>query len=179
MAYTIPTIKTWTDGERVTRADLDAQIRDGLLLGLNPPACFAYTSANISTPHNAYTTTAIDMDLEYWDNDGMHDITTNPQRITITTTGLWQITAFGNWASSSTGSRGLQVRKNSGDSNSGGTQLFAKRQESADGVVSQLFISWEERLAVDDYIEMFTFQDSGGALNLNAGSSLMARWITI
>jgi len=181
MAYTLPTIRTWTDGENVNASLMNAQLRDGLLLAIDPPRTHAWSTSGVTaTPNNAYTSTAIDLGSEDYDTDTMHSTSSNTQRVTINTAGLYRIVANGNWAVNATGTRMLQVRKNSADSNVGGTQLFVRRMAAATaGGSSALNVSFEVRLAANDYLELFTFQDSGGTLDVNANTGMLVRWIAL
>jgi hypothetical protein len=76
--------RTWTVGEIVTDAELNANIRDNLLFLRAAHACRAFLSADVnvagdSLPH------AINLLSESFDTDGFHDPGFNPSRFTIPT----------------------------------------------------------------------------------------------
>ena len=54
------------------------------------PRCCVYRTANLTVPHNSWT--FVDMDAgEDFDTDNMHSLTTNPSRIDIPLTGVWDV----------------------------------------------------------------------------------------
>ncbi|MFA6082665.1 MAG: hypothetical protein WC773_04655 [Patescibacteria group bacterium] len=116
---------------------------------------------------NDSTFTAISLDAEDFDTDGMHEAVTNPTRITINLTGKYFVTATAFWGGSATGLRFLVIRKNGGATD----LLTAGMGGNASGVPQN--VNGLLNLASGDYIEAFVWQNSGGALNLVAsGTSL-------
>lgn len=126
-------------------------------------AAHVFLNANQSIPDS--TVTAIAFANEEIDTAGFHDNATNNTRITIPTTGRYQITAQAQFAANSTGYRYIRVRKN------GTTSLlyFSEPAISA-GIEKTLSATRIVDLVATDYIELIVVQSSGGALNVIAGT---------
>jgi hypothetical protein len=108
-------------------------------------------------------TTALTFNAEYFDTDGYHSTSTNTSRLTIPAgkAGYYLITAQGTYAKNATGGRSIVFYKNG-----------AWLRYSADIAGSSSFYVGNEMtvvyyLAVADYIELFTYQNSGGSLNFD------------
>jgi len=123
------------------------------------------------------TYTALSWDGEGWDTDAYHDNATNNSRVTIPSgkTGKYLVTGLIQFDSSPSGAiRIVNIYKNgvaTGDiylaTNSGGiTSMFANRVMS---------------LVATDYIEIFAYQNSGGALDIKGtttfGTSLQVTYL--
>lgn len=119
-----------------------------------------YNSANISVS-NA-TVTALTFNSERFDTDSIHSTASNTSRLTATTAGVYQITGHVRWASNATGSRLLYIREN-------GTAAISYEQIAAsvngEGIMDVTAL-W--KLAAGEYVELVTWQNSGGALNVEA-----------
>lgn len=106
---------------------------------------------------------------EEYDTGGFHSTTTNTSRLTVPTGygGVYQITASVTWTPSSTGAVFLQVRKN-------GAASTAPSLAASAGNFGSLFANGDPivqcngqlRLVAGDYVELYTAQNSGGALAL-------------
>jgi len=115
-------------------------------------------TANQSIPHA--TTATITFDNEEWDTDNIHDNTTNNGRLTCKTAGRYFVFALLAFEDNVTGDRIASVKKN------GITELmlFCLGKDA--------FGRWRAAmttvadLAVNDYIELQVYQDSGIALNV-------------
>ena len=127
--------------------------------------CSLTKTANQSTS-NA-TATAITFDSELKDTDAFHSTSSNTSRITIPTgkAGMYLITGQINWASNATGVRDGAIYKN------GVVMTQAFVQPATNGAWSASSVSQIQELAVGDYIELFAYQTSGGALNINGGNT--------
>jgi len=128
--------------------------------------CSLYKSANASIT-NA-TDTTVTFNSENYDTDGFHDTTTNAERITIPAGkgGKYLITAKITYASNTTGIRGIYLYKNAAvflTYNSGNLQVSGE---------CNVLLSYVVSLNATDYVYFQTYQNSGGALNLNGGSEL-------
>jgi hypothetical protein len=108
-------------------------------------------------------TTALTFNLEYFDTNGYHSTSTNTSRLTVPAgkAGYYLITAQGTYAKNATGGRSIVFYKNG-----------AWLRYSADIAGSSSFYVGNEmtvvyNLAEADYIELFTYQNSGGSLNFD------------
>ena len=136
--------------------------------GLNTPlmgvGARVYNSANISI--NDSTTTALTFDTERFDTDAIHSTSSNMGRLTCTQAGKYMITAHVRYATNSTGTRQTAIRLN-------GTTNIAvdTRAGNTSSNICQVNITTIYNLAVGDYVEATAFQNSGGALNVEASSA--------
>lgn len=127
--------------------------------------CKARRTTTQSIANN--TQTAVSYTTEDYDTDTMHDNATNPSRITIRTAGKYLICAGVRFADSSAGALGCTFRLNGVINNY--TEIFAK-----DGTGrGPAMITIIDDFAVDDFIELFVIQTSGGALDIQANQSMI------
>lgn len=160
MAWTTP--RTWTAGETVTAAIMNTHVRDNLAV-LAPaavPSCRAYRSSIQEIANN--TETAILFTAERWDTDTIHDNSTNTNRLTCKTAGIYGIYTNILWESNGSGRRRIAIKLN-------GTTYIAwdNREIDATGDFGQNVYT-EYSLAVNDYVDVQVYQDSGGALDIQA-----------
>lgn len=132
--------------------------------------CKAYNDGTQSIPDNS--STAVTFGAEEFDTDGFHSTSGSTSRITIPTGkgGKYRFTYhFGLASSNTTGSRIGFLRKNGGtDSNNIiGSAIFLVPSASVASVATGVV---EADLVAGDYVELFIYQNSGGAINL--GSTL-------
>jgi len=123
-------------------------------------------SANQSISNS--TATAISFNGETYDTDGFHDNSTNNTRITIPSGKDGYYLIYGNvgWGINATGRREFSLRKNTSTTLSdGGTG------PTSAAYVSNIF-SIVLNLAAADYIELFGFQTTGGAFDVESTTSL-------
>lgn len=139
---------------------------DQLLLVRSSPACFAYRSAALSISNN--TATVISLDAEDNDNSSMHSTSSNTSRVVAPVAGVYLFIARATWLGNATGTRRLDIRKNSGGSGSGGTLLAYEGPNAWGGASSATInrVEWMGPLAANDYIELAVTQTSGGSLGL-------------
>ena len=120
------------------------------------PTCMVHISSPVSIANAS--TTYLNFDTEDWDDDGMHEGVTNPDRVTIQEAGKYVIIADGYWASNSTGDRKLTLVSSAGTSYG---DIRGANVESSASVVGMSSYS------AADYIRVAVYQGSGGALNLS------------
>lgn len=125
-------------------------------VGTNIKKARVYHSATQSLT-NA-TQTPLNFNSERFDTDTMHDTSTNNERLTCKTAGLYLIIANVGFASNVTGLRSLSLELN------GALPYIAARNMSSPGL-ARLQVVTMYQLAVNDYVRVVAFQDSGGALN--------------
>jgi len=120
-----------------------------------------YDSSNQAISNGV--TTALTFNSEYFDTDGYHSTSTNTSRLTVPAgkAGYYLMTAQGTFAKNATGGRSIIFYKNG-----------AYLRYSSDIAGSSNFYVGNEMtvvyyLAEADYIELFTYQNSGGTLNFD------------
>jgi len=113
------------------------------------------------------TDTILTFNSEAWDTDGYHSTSTNTSRITIPTGlgGKYLVTMNTLPALNGTGGRYLEIYKN-------GARLVNDIGVKGDAsIYVNVGGTFVVNLVAGDYIEMLVYQDSGGALNFNKGST--------
>jgi len=133
----------------------------GITLSQHPtvPSCCAHHSTG-QTLANA-TFTNIQFDSEIWDNDTMHDVSTNNERITFKTAGLYLVEAHIAYAINATGMRALIMYHGAIPVISVGP--LASSWPSDYSPVSFATIV---KAAVNEYVYMKGYQSSGGNLDI-------------
>lgn len=161
-------ILTGTPGTSGNLAQWNA---DGDLVGANIAAstvlttenaikCRAYSTSSTSAPHS--TNTYIALGAESFDTDTMHDNTTNNSRLTCKTAGDYMIIGNVEFCRNSTGIRAVNIVKNHTAtiaSNVAGTVPDATGWTTCS-------VCTVVTLAVNDYIELAVYQDSGTTLTI-------------
>lgn len=102
MAWTTPA--PWDVGVEADAAFLNEQIRDNLLALYNAPVCVLNRSSSQALSAGE---TAVGMDTEVTDPDGMH--TGSSDTITLNRDGLWWLSGYATLGSGSAGYRYLRV----------------------------------------------------------------------
>lgn len=115
------------------------------------------------------SSTAVTFDAERFDPNGFHDNVTNNSRLTVPTGlgGVYLITFSGQWGLSATGRRQFELKVN------GVTTIALDTDVStADAnVPNRATLATVYQLVPTDYVEVYAYQDSGGALDLNAAGN--------
>lgn len=99
------------------------------------------------------------------DNWGGHSNTTNNSRYTIPVAGVYQVAALMTWTSNASGVREANFQKN-GTAFAGS---IATTQASSSNFSSVSLPAYNIACAVNDYIEVGGYQNSGGTLNTVVG----------
>lgn len=157
----MPTI---TGGEIGTPAWAN-QVRDNFsALAENRPRCMLRGGSNISIANNFIQ--AITFDTETSDPQTLHSMSSNTSRITVPTgwDGIWGVTANVEFAAATTGYRQLQIMANGTGNPIAGTRDLAPNASFA----SVLHCSKFWPFTAGDWMEVFCYQNSGGALNVLA-----------
>lgn len=120
-----------------------------------------YHSEHQTIPHS--TTVYVAFNQESYDTDNIHDSITNNSRLTCKTAGKYLIFAQYYFASSAVGSRSgaFQINRT--------TTITADKLTSPGAGYYRQHIVQVYPLAVNDFVELFVDQSSGGNLNLNCG----------
>jgi len=125
----------------------------------------AFPSAALSIPNS--TETAVGLNSETYDTSTFHDTSTNNSRLTVPAGKAGYYRIWGNLAfvTNATGLRSIRIKKNTS------TDLVDCQITSNSGYGTRLSTSTTVSLAVADYVEMYAWQNSGGALNVDNGVS--------
>jgi hypothetical protein len=165
----VPSPRTFSVAEFETGANLNS-LRDALLFTLNPPEA-QLVQAVVQALANA-TLTAVTLDSTIVDSYGMHSNVTNNTRATAIVPGSCWVYGMVTTAASAAGSRVAQLYKN------GIAIPYTQNWVINDGA-SPTSVSCASmvQLNTGDYVELFAYQTSGGALNTVAnGSALTVDW---
>lgn len=180
---TVPTPLDPTAGSRLYASGFDSGVRDALAFLLDPPRVDLAITADLSCSDGVAT--AVPWDQEYVDNDGMHDLAGAQQsKITIKTPGRWEFIVSVYWASRVISRCIINPRVNSGGSGSGGTSIRSFDFYSNVTLPQQLQVVFTRLCVVNEYIEIFLNQTSGGTRTAQGGAGVYctgvaARWIGI
>lgn len=174
---TVPVTRTFVAGEIVLASYFNANIRDVLNYLLAPPIMELRQQVVQSIPNSAFT--AVTFTTEDVDSSGMHSTSVNTSRATAVYPGWYQETGSTAFAVNATGSRGSSYYINGATQNSVQSlhqTVGASHNHREVAVTKMVFMN------VSDYVELMTFQASGGALNSIAGGSDGAgfgmRWVS-
>jgi hypothetical protein len=114
------------------------------------------------------THTAITFNQERYDTDTMHDTSSNTSRITITAgagAGKYLIGACLDYTANTVGIRSVEIILN------GATTIATNQQNAASSFTTTICVDRIYNLAVDDFLELSGYQNSGGSLNVLANAS--------
>ncbi|WP_405149425.1 hypothetical protein OG589_14475 [Sphaerisporangium sp. NBC_01403] len=157
-------------GELLTAAKLNTDLRDGLNVLLTPPLAILRSTTLQNMTNGADT--VLNWALEDLDTDNGHSTVTNTSRYTAQTAGYYLLNANVTFASSGavTGTRRGSFRKN-------GTTMFSRvRQVPSVSAYTGVVVVARVFLAVNDYVEVIGWQDSGGTLTTDNESFNDPRW---
>lgn len=125
----------------------------------------ARVSNNAGQSINDSTSTALGFNTEAYDTDGIHDTVTNNSRLTCKTAGKYGIWANIEWTANSTGTRQMYFFLN-------GTTIIGLVQVVGQGsgvTTQELYATYS--LSINDYVECFVRQTSGGGLQVDSQAS--------
>lgn len=128
------------------------------LRGIFSEGARVYNDAAISIPNN--TPTALTFNLERWDTDNIHSTTLNTSRLTCKTAGKYLIMASISFAANAVGRRWIRIRHN---------DTFDIDYRNFDATAagdSAIGAGTIYDLAVDDFVEIPVYQNSGAALDV-------------
>ena len=123
------------------------------------PKCRVYNSTNQSIADS--TLTVLAFNSERFDNDSMHDNSTNNSRITVKTAGKGVAYVSLAFVNNATGFRSVNIKLN-------GTTIIAQETKQAvnGSYTSFSFCTVPYDFALNDYIEIIVYQNSGGPLDV-------------
>ena len=168
----IPTMNTFTAGQRWRAADVNSQIRDAVTFAFTAKSCRATSAA--ATSIATATWTPLTFTSESFDTDNWHSTSTNTDRITPTLAGIYRVEIQVGFAPSATGMRGVRITKN-GSTNIGGVQQSA----SPAGVMTLLYAATTMNMnGSTDYFSTEVRQTSGGNLALETSETATTFTVT-
>ena len=115
------------------------------------------------------TVTFFPFNSELWDNDSMHDNSTNPERATAKTPGVYHVSAGIHWPDNTAGVRFLYLYR----TRSGGAATIMKlKSYDPDGSDTNPYMTIECLMDLDlnDYARLAVYQDTGVTLTLVAAA---------
>lgn len=121
-------------------------------------SCRVYHSAAQSISTGILT--ALALNSETTDTDGMHDTVTNNSRVTIQKPGRYRFEASVVWANAGTGYRSAYIRKN------GSTYLGQDIRSTGTTTEHSQQVSAEAEFAVNDYVELVVEHSQGSSLDV-------------
>lgn len=128
--------------------------------------CKLTHSSNQSISSN--TATTLNFDTETYDTDGFHESVTHPDRITIPSDGYYRLTAFIEWATSTSQDiRGVSIFRNGTTTKESGANVTPPGTNSSAWLVG---CSVTVHAVATDFFIVRAFQVSSGALNVNSTS---------
>lgn len=127
------------------------------------PSCVVSNNGSQSINHNTFT--PLLYNIEYEDNDIMHDTVSNTGRIIFKTAGFYDVFSLARWAPHATGYRLIGIQLN----NSGVYIAVDNRPTIAiGGVETDLNAYRKRRFAVNDFITTDVYHTAGVAINVVA-----------
>jgi hypothetical protein len=137
-------------------------IHNGSIRSSTALGCTAYHNAAQSI--QTAVLTYLSFNSEYWDTDAIHDTSTYNNRLTCKTAGVYLIIGQVRWAANATGQRQVNITLSSGRS------VIAAQHEHGNSasIATNMSVSCIYPLAVNDYVELAVYQDSGGNLDITA-----------
>lgn len=172
---TVPSPPTIQVGGAWTSAIWNVNIRDGLNFLTGPPLCITRASAIQSISASVWTSLLFDVNEK--DTDNGHSTVSNTSRYTSATPGWYDVVGTATTVTNGTGGRGVRLAKNGSPVPGRGEMSSASSVElSAVQCTGMVF------LAANDYVEVQTWQSSGGPLNTAVFSDLTSymhlRWVS-
>jgi hypothetical protein len=172
-----PSQRTWSVGDIVTAAEMNANVRDSvnflaavpLFIALQQTAQSIANASGGGTPLNFADVSGVIVD-----SYNGHSTSSNPSRYAAQVAGWYKVEGRSGWVPSGTGLRIAGTSVN-GTVQKYGTAAPVAGSNWIASVSDILFLN------VGDYVEVLGYQTSGAALNTNNGvgyqSSIMVRWI--
>ncbi|MFD9564338.1 hypothetical protein [Streptomyces sp. NPDC059994] len=168
MARTVPVIASESPGNFLTGALWNANVKALGDFETARPLFNGYQSSAQSISNNTWTSLTID--TEELDPDGGHSTVTNTNRYTIQVAGTYLLLGMSAFAANVTSVRGCRLGLNGAVIRGSHVQ----QQTSSAGVWSGT--SWAVQVcAVNDWVDVAGYQNSGGALNTFAGTDAASR----
>jgi hypothetical protein len=170
----VPATRTWVAGEVVTAAHFNTNIRDVFNYLLAKPILKCRQTGAQSIANNTHT--ALTFGAEDVDSSGMHSTSVNTSRATAVYAGWYSPSGGTSFAGNTTGVRGTYWSVNATPVNGSNTLQIATSAAATQFPARTDLVF----LNVNDYLEEFTYQNSGGSLNTSVTAqeqpSMVVRW---
>jgi hypothetical protein len=167
----VPIPYTWQVGDIANAALLNAQIRDGLTFALNPPLFLGNATSSQSIANNTWTSINVPSLLA-----DTYAGFSNSSRYNAQVTGWYTVCGAVAWTVNSTSGRGAQIYRNNAPLLGHGSFV----QAASGTTTSSVTPTRDVFLNAGEYVELFAYQNSGGAVgtvvNSDQASSLYCRW---
>jgi hypothetical protein len=163
------------DGTNVYAAGPELSPTTGIIAPTGMPSVAArvYNSAVQSIADTALV--ALTFDSERYDTDTIHSTSSNTDRLTCKTPGLYSIIANVYFASNAIGGRSAVLELNGAATYIANTNITAL----GGGSPTRIQVATHYQLGLNDYVRVLAFQTSGGALNTDTANGghefMMAR----
>lgn len=165
MAWTTP--PTWSSGQVVTAAQLNNYITDNTNFLNEPDRAMAYRSSNQSISDSTWT--QMTLGSEQFDTNGMHGASSN--YLVAQSDGIYLAIGQVRFVYDASGSRKAMMRKNSGGGAGGGTAWGLNAVDPSPTPTETTFqVVSLIPLGTNDTVDLWVWQDSGGAVNLEGGA---------
>jgi hypothetical protein len=174
MVLAPPSPRFWDPGDIGSVTYLNTHVRDAFGFLLAPPCFIGGQNAAQSIPNGV--STALTWDYEVVDTYNGHNAATNPSRYVIPFSGVWLVYGYVAFPPNATGRRITNIEWN------GSAQSQVELPNAGAGGNSNVLNWWMNELLGGDYVELFTYQSSGGALStlvapLAASSYLQMQYV--
>jgi hypothetical protein len=169
----LPVVPTLPAGQLVTAGQL-LSITNALSFLTNPPRCSLVQ--NNSQSFSANVRTAVTWDSENYDSDGMHSTSTNNNRTTCQTAGLYSVKYEVAFDATTTGATYQSFLMLNGGYFPGASDF----QESVANDFTMLKGNVDIQLSVGDYLEVHvnpSVASSSKGLFLSNSTTFSARWV--
>ena len=174
----IPGVTLPVAGAKISAGTFGSEVDSAVAFLMDPPRCHAYNSTGQAFANGSTVLCTWDAEVYDWGTTPMHDNVTNPSRITVPETGLYDCAIFIALSSSISYSQlDVNPRINAAGSSSGGSSI--RTWACANGT-GQVQLAFERRLTAGDYVEVFVTQTSGASRTSQAfslGQGMQMRWV--
>jgi hypothetical protein len=169
----VPTIPVFQAGETTTLTTKLGQVSTALSFLLDPPSVAVYKLGTGSLADASWNAINFDGEIYDWATTAMHSTTTSNSRLVAPESGRYRIEVGVEFAANATGSRRINVRKNSGAVQTSGTSVKFKVVNAVAGAGNETTVdaTFPVALSSGDYVEVFAHQTSGGILSVDGGAA--------
>lgn len=173
-SLTAVTAPSSTDVVPIVNAGATKKVTIANLVKLGNSAIWARAYHNTSQSIANSTATTLAFNSERYDTDTIHDPSTNNERLTCKTAGIYLISATVQFQANATGYRSLSLAVNGTISISGVVQ-----PATAGGIVTQINVGGIYPLAVNDYVIVQASQTSGGVLAIDFAANYSPEFMMV
>lgn len=160
MVLAVPSLPDRASGSRLTAAIYKSDVTDAVTFVANPPMFIGTQAGAQSIANN--TLVALTLDTTVIDTYSGHSNVTNNSRYTPTVAGYYLVVGSYGQAANGTGNRFVLIYKNGARVNLGSLGGLAAGAANTGSIQASAMVQCD---GASDYIEVFAFQSSGGALN--------------